>query len=101
MSGLVVQIRLVVEFVLEREGVIVTRYVDRPMQGFSLQNSSTIEGCLIQSLTLFKAWKADRTRRRDLVAFRLTTLKDARKFIGGDEVLLKDIEACGYLRDRS
>lgn len=95
----IVQTRLIVEFVLDLEGIVIAKYVHRPMQGFSLQGSSTLNGCLIKSLTLARAWKGDGSRRRDLVAFRLMALKDAKKFTGGDEVLLEDVEARGFLRE--
>ena len=96
-SGLV-QIRLVVEMVLDREGIVIARQPERPMQGFSLTAASTLDQCAIKSLTIARAGGDHGSRRGDLVAFCLLALKDARKFSGGDEVLLKDVEACGLLR---
>lgn len=97
----VVGIRFVVEFVLDREEIVVARYAGRPMRGFSLRDESTLGGRLVRSLTLARVWDGDGSRRRDTVAFRLATPKDAGRFAGGDEVLLEDVEACGFLPDRA
>jgi hypothetical protein len=100
MSDLViVEIQLIVEFVLDREGIVVTKYAERPMQGFALQSNSVLGECLIKSLTLARVWKADGSRRRDLVTFCLMSPKDAKRFAGGDEVFLKNVEVRGVLRE--
>ena len=93
------QIRVSVEFVLDREGIVIAKYLDRPMQGFSLREDSTLGGSLVASLTIARSARPDGLKRRDLIGFYLVSRADSKKFAGGQEVWLENVEKCGLLRE--
>lgn len=90
-----IEIELYVVMILPREGIIITQYVTRPRQGFSLREESNLNGYLVASLTLAKAVDANGVRRRDLVSFRLIDKRDAEKISAGQCVYLRDVDPEG------
>lgn len=82
--------------ILPREGIIITQYVTRPMQGFSLREESNLDGYLVANLTSTKAVHADGARRRDLVSFCLTDKRNAEKISAGQCVYLRDVDPEGF-----
>ena len=94
-----IEIELQVVMMLPREGIIITQYVARPRQGFALRVESSLNGCLIASLTSTKAVHPDGTRRCDLVSFRLTDKRDAEKISAGQHVYLREVDPAGFFRD--
>lgn len=91
------QIRVSVEFVLDREGIVIAKYVDRPMQGFSLREDSTLGGSLVASLAIARSTGPNGMKRRDLIGFYLVSRADSNKFTGGQEVWLESVEKSGLL----
>ncbi len=94
-----IQILLSVEFVLDREGIVIAKYVDRPMQGFSLREDTTLGDSLVASLTILRSAWPDGSKRRDLTGFYLVSRADSRKFAAGQEVWLKSVEERGSVRE--
>ena len=94
-----IEIELHVVMILPREGIIITQYVTRPRQGFSLREESNLNGCPIASLTSTKAVHADGVRRRDLVSFQLTNKRDAGKISAGQTAYLRGVNPEGLFTD--
>jgi hypothetical protein len=94
-----IEIELKVLMILPREGIIITQYVTRPRQGFSLTEESQLNGCLIASLTLTKALHSDGARRRDLVSFHLIDKRDTEKILPGQHVCLQGVDPAGFFAD--
>jgi hypothetical protein len=92
-----IEIELQVVMTLPREGIVVTRYVTTPRQGFSLREESKLNCYLIASLTLAKAVHSDGARRRDLVSFCLSDKTDAGKISSGQYVCLREVDSAGLL----
>jgi hypothetical protein len=93
------QIWVKVEFVLDREGIVVTKFLHQPMQGFGLEANSMLGGCSVASFTIARSRSLDGTKRRDLVSFCLANRTNSKRFVGGDEVLVENVEACSMLRE--
>ena len=68
------------------------------MQGFSLREDATLGGSLVASLTIIRSARPDGSKRCDLIGFYLVSRADSKKFAGGHEVWLENVEACGFLR---
>lgn len=94
-----IEIELQVVMMLPREGIIITQYVTRPRQGFSLREESNLNGYPVASLTSAKALHDDGVRRRDLVSFHLTDKRDAEKISAGQCVCLRDVDPEGLFAD--
>jgi len=94
-----IEIELQIVMILPREGIIITQYVTRPRQGFSLREESNLNGFPIASLTLAKAVHADGVRRRDLVSFQLIDKRDAGKISAGETVYLRGFDPEGLFAD--
>lgn len=94
-----IEIELEVLMILPREGIIITRYLMRPRQGFSLTEESRLTDCLIASLTITKALHADGAHRRDLVSFHLIDKRDTEKILPGQHVCLREVDPAGFFVD--
>jgi hypothetical protein len=94
-----VDIELQVVMTLPREGIVITQYMRRPRQGFSLRAESKLDCYPVASLTSTKALDAKGTRRRDLVSFCLTNKRDTKAISPGQYVYLREVEPAGYFAD--
>jgi len=94
-----IEIELQVVMILPREGIIITQYVTRPRQGFSLREESNLNGCPIASLTSTKAINTDGLRRRDLISFQLIDKRHAGKISAAQMVYLRGVDPEGLFPD--